>query len=335
VANFICCKQKVIALQDKTGEIILYTNVMKYLPFLNGKYSTSPGLTLMEKAVSTADTLVFQIDDEYENYLTNKQACREEDLHKYYCEKILWEKTAAAVNWYIIQRLLKEHPNYFVLEKNHHYWQLINKRTGTILRWNFDNELLETSNYLSLFDALCNQVQEDMAICQVNRNEDWVAAIHLCAPNHWAPQDKIGKSFDAVHAPVADMEKTNKHYGKMLESVIHKGPFTRFAWGIATDTRLNHHPIAPPGINQDDWHGRTTAEGIQSKFYVRTERQNLVGFPGENAFLFTIRTYFYDLDMLERLEKMALLQALESMSAATLAYKGLTDKIQLLNEKLL
>ena len=120
----------------------------------------------------------------------------------------------------------------------------------------------------------------------------------------------------------------------MLESIIHKGPFTRFAWGIATDTRWNHHPTAPQGIDADEWYGRK-AEGAQSKFYVRSERQNLVGFPGVNAFLFTIRTYFYDIDTLEQHEKFALSEALNSMSEATLAYKGLTDKVELVKARLI
>jgi len=307
---------------------------MKYLPFLNGKYSTEPGLTLTDKAAQTGDAMIFQIDDDYENYLHNKHACREEDIKKYYREKILWTNTSGTVNWFIIQRLLKDYPDCFALEKTNHHCQLLNKRTGNTLRWNMENELAKGSEYVSLFDALCCQVQEDLAICQVNRDEDWVAAIHLCAPNHWAPEDKIGLPFDAVHEAVAGMEKTTKHYAKMLESLVHKGPFTRYAWGISTDTRLNHHPDAPKGADRDEWYGRK-ANSPQTKFYVRTERQNLVGFPGVNAFLFTIRTYFYDIDILDTHEKAALLSALNSMSAASLAYKGLTNKIKMLRERLL
>lgn len=288
----------------------------------------------MEKTVQPADALVFQIDNAYEKYLYNKQCCRKENMQKYYCENTLWTKTISAINWFIINKLLKEYPQYFVIEKDHDDYRLLNKRTGETMRWNLHNQQLAGDRYISLFDGLCCQVQEDMAVCQLNREEDWLAAIHLCAPNHWAPEDKIGKPFDAVHAPVADMEKTTRHYSKMLESIVHKGPFTRFAWGIATDTRLNHHPAAPPGADADEWHGRKTT-GTDTKFYVRTERQNLIGFPGVNAFLFTIRTYFYDTDTLEQYEKIALSEALDSMSEATLAYKGLTDKVKLVKERLL
>ena len=304
---------------------------MKYLPFLNGKYSTEPGLSLMTKAVHPEDGKVFQIDENYGHYLHNKQQCRNENISKYYCENILWPKTSAAVNWYIIQRLLKEYPVDFLLEKQHDNWQLTNKRSGDTFGWNKENELLNDSKYVSLFDALCCQVQEDVAICQINRGEDWLAAIHLCAPNHWAPHDKIGKRFNEVHAPVADMEKVKKHYVKMLETLVQKGPFTRFAWGIATDTKLNHHPVARPGSDEDEWQGRSVSA---DKFYIRTERQNMIGFPAENAFLFTIRTYFYEMDALDQQEKTALSEALENMSEAALAYKGLTDKVAVLQELL-
>ncbi len=194
--------------------------------------------------------------------------------------------------------------------------------TGKLLQWDKFTQELSGTEYLSLFDALCCQVQEDIAVCQLQDDKDWLAAVHLCAPNHWAAADKIGRPFNKVHAPVPGMEKTMPHYFKMLQSVIQKGPFTRFAWGIATDDRLNHHPDPPPGIMQEDWQGRRIDEAAQ--LYIRTERQNLLGFPDCNAFLFTIRTYFYEVDKLENNEKTALWSAVRSMSPEALAYKGLT-----------
>ena len=161
---------------------------------------------------------------------------------------------------------------------------------------------------------------------------DWLAAIHLCAPNHWAAEDKVGKPFNVVHAPVPGMEKTMPHYFKMLQSVIQKGPFTRYAWGIATDNRLNHHPEAPPGINKQQWQGRAIDE--HSQLYIRTERQNLVGFPQVNAFMFTIRTYFYEVTQLNNNEKKALWSAVRGMSEEALAYKGLTGVTDFLSKHL-
>jgi hypothetical protein len=231
-----------------------------------------------------------------------------------------------------VQQLQKEHPTHFDYDETGDHCILINLQSRELIQWDKATMQLSKKNYVSLFDALCSQVQEDLAVCQLQDTRDWLATIHLCAPNHWAAEDKIGKPFDAVHAPVPGMEKTMPHYFKMLQSVIHKGPFTRYAWGISTDNRLNHHPVAPPGINQQAWQGRKINEA--SQLFIRTERQNLVGFPQVNAFLFTIRTYFYEVGLLEDHEKTALWSAVRSMSPDALAYKGLTGVTEFLSQHL-
>ena len=306
---------------------------MKYLPFLDGKYSTAPALNAMAKA-NAQDQYVFQLDDEYDIYIGNKHGCRNEDIRKYFIEAEGQAGTAAAINRLIVQQLTREHPVVFSLSDDDGGYTLHNNRTSQTLHWQSDWINIEPGDYLSLFDALCSQVQEDIAICQLDGDRDWLAAIHLSAPNHWAPAEKIGKPFSAVHAIVPGMEKLNQQYFKMLTTAVQKGPFFRFAWGIATDTRLNHHPIPPPGIDPLFWEGRRV-ESDTSQIYLRVERQTTVGIPACNAFLFTIRTYFYDIDELTAEEKNALFRAVESMSPQSLEYKGLTDKVEILKGRLL
>ena len=303
---------------------------MRYLPFLSGIYTTAPGLVSTTRAEGY-DALVFQIDESYSLYLENKKACREEGIHKYYCEERMQPETMRSVNEYLVKQLAQEHPQQF--EVNYTERQFTNTTTGEVFCWNEDWLSIRGNCYESLFDALCSQVQEDIAVVQLTNDEDWIAAIHLCSPNHWAPGEKIGRPFSAAHAPVPGMEKTLQHYRKMLESVIHAStPFTRFAWGIATDTRLNHHPIPPPDKDDSYWQGR--AHHKNNGWFIRTERQNLVGLAETNAFLFTIRTYFYRVDELNQQEKSLLSKALQSMSPAALEYKGLTGSISLLVEYL-
>ncbi|HVM88179.1 MAG TPA: DUF3445 domain-containing protein [Puia sp.] len=306
---------------------------MQYLPFLNGKYSTAPGLTAMDKAVHQEDKLIFQIDAYYQHYIHNKRACRKENIHKYYCEEEFLPETILNINYFIVNRLLQEYPSVFSLQEDGHHYTLINHHSNEQLCWNKDWVHVEGENYISLFDALCCQVQEDLAVCQLSDDKDWMSAIHLCAPNHWSAADKVGKSFDAVHAPVPGMEKTLDNYYRMLQAVVQKGPFTRFAWGISTDDRLNHHPVPPPGANAEEWYGRKP--GDTEKIFIRTERQNLIGFPDANAFLFTIRTYFYDISSLSYADKNALFDAVAGMSPASLAYKGLTGRLGKLKKLLL
>jgi len=55
---------------------------------------------------------------------------------------------------------------------------------------------------------------------------------------------------------------------------------------------------------------------------VRVERQNLIGLKEVNAFIFTIRTYFYNVADLSGDEKISLIKAVGSMTDAALEYKG-------------
>lgn len=291
----------------------------KYLPFLSGEYSTAPGIKLSAKEKPEHDRLVFQIDENYSEYIRNKENCRQENISKYHLTAHLHDDTVAVVNEFIMKQLALEHPNHFTLDGD----SLNNNLKKETVR--VAHEPPEHTDYLSLFDALCCQVQEDLAIFQLTDESEYLAAIHLCSPNHWSPADKIGRPFDAIHKPVAGMEKTLQRYRAMLQSIVNQGgPFVRFAWGIGTDNRLNHHPDAPDGTPQKEWEGRS---GINDSFFLRVERQNLVGFPGVNAFLFTIRTYFYPVTELDAFEKRQLWKAIQSMSPKSLSYKGLNDMV--------
>jgi dimethylamine monooxygenase subunit A len=299
---------------------------MRYLPFLDGRYVVTPGLTATAKA-DARDQFVFQLDDQYAGFMDNKMNCREENVHKYYVEERFNERAKVAVNQFFVNRLVKEYPGVFTFTFEEGQFNLFNKQKKEKLTWTEEWISCGQTHWGSLFEALCHQVQEDVAICQIEGERDWLAAIHLSAPNHWDPADKIGKPFGAVHGPVPGMEKLNQSYSKMLHTAVHKGPFFRFAWGIATDTRLNHHPQAPAGIDQAFWLGRQVAVASAEDICVRVERQTISGLPESNAFFFTIRTYFYPINSLSVEEKSALMMAVESMSAESLTYKGLAGGV--------
>lgn len=299
---------------------------MRYLPFLDGRYVVTPGLNAMAKA-DIRDQFVFQLDDQYAGFLDNKMSCRDENVHKYFVEEHFNDRVKVAANQFFVNHLVKEYPEVFAFAFEDGQFNLFNKRKEEMLTWAEDWISCKPTTWHSLFEALCHQVQEDVAICQLEGDRDWLSAIHLSAPNHWDPADKIGKPFGAVHGPVPGMEKLNQSYSKMLLTAVQKGPFFRFAWGIATDTRLNHHPLAPPGVDQAFWLGRQVAVASPEDICIRVERQTISGLPECNAFFFTIRTYFYPINSLSAEEKRALMTAVEGMSAASLAYKGLAGGV--------
>ncbi len=300
---------------------------MRYLPFLNGHYSVAPGLLPMSKASTEHDRLIFQFDGQYAHYRDNKRRCQKEQAAKYYGETEFRPETAETVNRFFVRQLLEEYPHFFRLETSGSVHALHNHLTGETIRWK--NWLqTETGDYASLFDALCHQVQEDLAVCQLDANRDTISALHISAPAYWAPNEKLGKPFTALHAPVPGMEKTMPHHFTMLEAIVNKGPFSRFAWGLTSDTFLNHHPVPAPGADPFRWAGRIYEN--TSELFIRTERQTMTGFPACNAFLFTIRTYFYPVATLSIEEKTALMNAVEGMSPDALQYKGILGKVELI-----
>jgi hypothetical protein len=276
-----------------------------------------------------ADERVFQLDEKYDHFRKNKKSCRREGIEKYYVRARESAKAQIEISRFIAHRLATEYPEYFHLIEKGKYYELTNRLTETQLQWNCDKTGLINPGYLSVLDALSDQVPEDLAIWQKNHQGDYISTIHLCAPNHWSPNEKVGKPFSLVHHPVAEMEKLRQRYQPMLNALLKPETWVRFAWGLSTDQRLNHHPDPPPGAEEAERKGRSF-ESKKPRLYVRTERQTLSGFPEVQAVLFTIRTYFTDVCELTAIELAELTKAIKSMSEASLRYKGLLadrDKI--------
>lgn len=293
----------------------------KYFPFVRGNYNTKPNLFPLGENFGNGQTdkLLFQIDDNFEYYHNNKSQCREENLLKYHQTYKLPQQTQLVINQFLIEKLGLEYPQFFDSKKYRLYCSL----TQETLNWDEDYQLNSQSIYISLFDALAGQVQEDLAIVQLMPDKDYLTSIHLCSPNYWSPAEKIGKNFSAIHQPVAGLEEMNQRYRPMLEAIAKKpSTYVRFAWGLTTDQQLNHHPEAPPNILQTEWNGRNFNPEFPELF-LRIERQTLTGFPEVSAFLFTIRTYFEEVKCLNQNQLIQLKQALFSMTEKTLIYKGL------------
>jgi hypothetical protein len=309
-----------------------------YFPLDKGRYEVKPGLLPFGTSFGNgkADEQVFQIDSNFPYYRQMKLVARGESLNKYYQTYNYSPAVGSAITRLIIARLSLEYPQLF-------HYEILGKHKGVFhsnitgetlyLDANWQLQELQTRQnpvfpaYASIFDALASQVQEDLVVvCRDVNSNNWVSAIHLCYPNHWAAESKIGQDFATVHAPVAGIEKINQRAKAMVHTMIAGKPMVRFAWGLSTDTRLNHHPEPPPHIPVTQWYGRQF--NLQHpRLYLRIERQVIWGLPEYDAALFTIRTYFRDCAAIKEDDKMRkqLYAALESMSPESLVYKGLAD----------
>ena len=308
----------------------------RYFPLTNGKYDVAAGLRPLATDFGNGDLdgKVFQFDQNFPAYRKSKERARAENLDQYYpAHSKLDDSAYRTVVKFIVERLTSEWSDFFRLREEGGRSILECTLTSERLVFDANLSLISATSitggplppYRDLFDALASQVQEDLAIWKRRSGEEeWLAALHLCAPNHWSAEEKIGRPFKQVHGPVADFQKLAAASGPLVDQMIEKGPFVRFAWGVATDDELNHHPKKNSGREFDP-----SAPLLK----LRIERQTLSGFAEVSASLFTIRTYFRDVAVdLSNQERESLSSAIDSMSPEALAYKGLSKTAPAIQE---
>lgn len=151
----------------------------------------------------------------------------------------------------------------------------------------------------------------------------WLA---VCLPSHWAPADKIGRHFAQVHAPVADNQTLIAASDHLARLVTGQDRWERFVWTLTPDSRLNQHPKR---VDTARWPApaEAPAETLATHAYFRTERQTFIPMPEQRQAIFTIHVESQPLAAAITAPEQArqLHDALASMSAAVLAYRGLTD----------
>ena len=317
---------------------MLKTFIM-YYPYQKGRYEVAPGLLPFPKDFGNGewDRKVFQIGDDFSVFRNQfEQNRRNEPVSKYVClsdgshGRSADPAAVGAVAAWIARQLAQEYPEKISLEESdgelQFQSQLTNDAFVLMPALNAVKMQSGTVEYANAWDAMGAQTPEDLAIWRLNDDgSEQLEALHLNAPNHWAAGEKVGRTFAQVHTPVAHIETIVPWAVNLLTGVLKKGPFTRFAWGVGTDGRYNHHPEPAPGIDPKEWHGRSF-NPAEPKLYARVERQVLWGFADLNRALFTIRTYFHDVGEMKRTHPEAvrgLAEAIETMSPQALVYKGL------------
>jgi len=73
---------------------------------------------------------------------------------------------------------------------------------------------LKSQKYLDI----AKETDEDFLIHRIKDGKDFLSSAHVCFASHWDPLDKIGKSFDEIHAPVPMNLKNSK---KLVNAIIY------------------------------------------------------------------------------------------------------------------
>ncbi len=162
--------------------------------------------------------------------------------------------------------------------------------------------------------------EEDFAVLDgASSTLPWLC---VCVPSHWAPEEKLGLPFAAVHAPVADNQALLAASRQLVQLVTAGERFERFVWTVTPSGRHDQHPGRHP---RTPWPQTADPDAFAAQCFLRSERQTFFPIPGRNQSVFTIRVMLQPLaDAVARREDAQRLhEALASMSEAVLAYKNL------------
>lgn len=146
--------------------------------------------------------------------------------------------------------------------------------------------------------------------------------LSICVPSHWAPEEKLGRPFATVHAPVADNQALLAASRQLVQLVTGGERFERFVWTLTPSGRYDQHPRRHP---RAPWPQAAEPADFARQCFLRSERQTFFPVPGRRQAIFTIRVLLQPLAeaVRSREDALRLHDALASMSDAVLAYKNL------------
>jgi len=154
---------------------------------------------------------------------------------------------------------------------------------------------------------------EDFAI--VDGSSGHIPWLAVCLPSHWAPEEKLGRHFTEVHAPVADNTLLLKATEGLMRVVTGPERWERFVWNISDHPRLHAHPA-----HVDVQHTPV------AQAWFRSERQTFIPLPAAHQAVFTIHVDVQPLAAVlhnNPARTLLLHDAVASMSEAVLAYRSL------------
>ena len=163
--------------------------------------------------------------------------------------------------------------------------------------------------------------EEDFAFIDgADASIPWLA---VALPSHWAPEDKVGRHFAQVHAPVADNRLLVTAGEHLIQLVTASERWERFVWTITSHPRLHAHPDR---LDPSRWPPSDDPQLIANLAWWRTERQTFWPVPSLRQAVFTIGVQLAPLS--QALQAPAQLQrvrdALASMSEPVLEYRSLS-----------
>ncbi|HVC82740.1 MAG TPA: DUF3445 domain-containing protein [Chloroflexota bacterium] len=278
---------------------------------------------------------VIEVSPLYRQELDEKSAILAGD-HRYYCQAT---EGTEAMQWeaitYLLPQLARQYPDHFSL-----------RVAGD--QWHWRNHLLGTETQLTLgecgslplhdhrdgalpdplsrpLDWLARQMQEDLILMSGDSEAGTpMVAGHLCFGASWCLDDKLGKSFLAIHDEVPQFAaRIGRPANLVMQRLKEDRPIGRLNWSIATSTRRNMAPRFAYLTLQT--RRGITSDNAGERCFLRLERQTLSRLPRTGGILFTIHTTITPLLEVvaepERLRRMT--NVIKGIPRPTREYKGM------------
>jgi dimethylamine monooxygenase subunit A len=291
--------------------------MIKYFPFPS-QFDLKMGTSLMRE-----DDTIVEVDEHYHNEIKLKRSLLDKD-HSYYFNSLpetnfaQWEVLES-----IIDHLVRLDPINFSILKSGNKWLFQNNLLS-------ENSAFTSGDNNSLpfapLDWIGRQVQEDLVIMNTLGE---VVAGQLCFPSGWSLNEKLGKQFMEVHAPLPSVTAPMIQAGnKLLARLPWSKPVARNNWGFRYGNQLDLS--SKYSIAYREKLALEIATLSEQEFgeeiFLRVEHQTLTRLPLSSFVLFTIHTYTSSLkeecNSIERIQTM--LSFLKSTPKEVIEYKVMT-----------
>ncbi|MCB1670364.1 MAG: DUF3445 domain-containing protein [Gammaproteobacteria bacterium] len=241
-------------------------------------------------------------DQDFITFYRNKLATRQQDGERVYQALPGSEPAQRELHALVLDHLLQDHERLF----NRDGERLFYLPAGLVFS-TAEDSLWQTSLL----------VQEDLCVLEPVDNTYRLTAASVCAPSNWKLEDKIGRSLDAIHAPVPG-------YGSELSARVQRlfallkvdKPLLRYNWSIQSQPELFWREDLPQrAVPADDPNGLSW----------RVERQVLRRLPETGAIVFSIRIFIHRCSALNETPgfRENLARLLERLPIEQRHYKGL------------
>lgn len=279
------------------------------------------GTSLMKE-----EDAIVEVDQHYYSEIKLKRSLLTDD-HSYYFNSL--PRTELA-QWEVVEKivtdLVKFDSTNFSLAKSGSNIEIKNALLKEEITCTVGDE---RSIPFAPMDWIGRQVQEDLVL--LNPLGEVVAG-QLCFPSGWALNEKLGKQFIDVHAPLPSLASPMiLAANKLIERLPLGKPVVRNNWGFRLDDQLDlssKHSLAYreklvtviPTLSLEEFGKR---------IFLRVEHQTLTRLPQSGFVLFTIHTYNSstadECKSVERTQTM--LSFLNSTPAEMIQYKVMTPII--------